>query len=98
MAVATVHSVAGLLMPVFKQYDVRRAVLFGSVAKGTNTEKSDIDILVDSRLQGLRFVELLEDLQQAAGVEIDLLDVSHIRKGSPVEDEIARTGVVIYEK
>ena len=98
MAVATIHSVTECLMPVLMQYDVHRAVLFGSVAKGTNTEKSDIDLLVDSRLQGLRFVGLLEDLQQAAGAEIDLLDVSHIRKGSPVEDEIARTGVVIYEK
>ena len=98
MAVATVHSVSEQLIPVFKQYDVRRAVLFGSVAKGTNTEKSDIDILVDSRLKGLRFVGLLEDLQQAIGTQIDLIDVAHIENGSPVESEIARTGVVIYEK
>lgn len=98
MAVATVYSVREQLMPVFKQYDVHRAVLFGSVAKGTNTEKSDIDILVDSRLKGLHFVGLLEDLQQAAGMQIDLIDVAHIEKGSPVETEIAQTGVVIYEK
>lgn len=98
MAVVTVHSVTEQLIPIFRQYDVRRAVLFGSVAKGTNTEKSDIDILVDSRLKGLHFVGLLEDLQQAAGMEIDLLDIAHIEKGSPVEAEIAQTGVVIYEK
>lgn len=40
MTVATVYSVREQLMPVFKQYDVHRAVLFGSVAKGTNTEKA----------------------------------------------------------
>lgn len=31
-------------------------------------------------------------------MQIDLIDVAHIEKGSPVEAEIAQTGVVIYEK
>ena len=33
--------------PIFEKYGVSRASLFGSVARGENTEKSDIDILVE---------------------------------------------------
>ena len=47
-----------VLAPVFAAYGISRAVLFGSVAKGTATEKSDLDLLVDSKLQGLKFCGL----------------------------------------
>lgn len=94
----TVNMVTELLFPVFKRYNVRKAILFGSVAKGTNQNNSDLDIVVDSNLKGLRFIGLLEDLQQAIDREIDLLDVAHIEENSPVEDEIKKTGVVISEE
>lgn len=97
-AALTVNVVTELLFPVFKRYNVRKAILFGSVAKGTNQNNSDLDIVVDSNLKGLRFIGLLEDLQQAVDREIDLLDVAHIEENSPVEDEIKKTGVVIYEE
>ena len=92
-----INAVTELFAPIFKRYDVRKAVLFGSVAKGTNRENSDLDIVVDSDLKGLSFVGLLEDLQQAVNIEVDLFDVTHIRKDSPVDNEIRETGVVIYE-
>ncbi len=93
-----INSVAQVLSPVFRQHGVSRAVLFGSVAKGTNTNSSDLDILVDSNLKGLRFVGLLEDVKKAVNMEVDLFDVSHIKSGSLVEREIEKTGVVIYEE
>lgn len=94
----TASAVSALLTPIFKQYHVRRAILFGSVAKGTAQANSDLDLVVDSRLQGLRFVGLLEDIRQAVQRDVDLLDVSHIVKGSRVEDEIRTSGVIIYEE
>ena len=84
------------LSPVFKNYKVKEAILFGSVAKGIATEKSDIDILVDSGLKGLSFYGLLEDIIEATGKDIDLIDISQIDKGSQIEREIKDTGVVIY--
>ena len=86
------------LEPVFQKYNVRYAVLFGSYAKGTATHKSDVDLLVDSGLKGLRFVELIEAVHNALGeIEIDLFDISHIEKESMVDEEISCTGVKIYE-
>ncbi len=86
------------LRPIFASYGIKKAVLFGSVSKGTNTENSDIDIMVDSNLKGLKFLGFLESIKQIVGTDVDLIDVSHIEKNSPVETEILRTGKVIYEK
>lgn len=92
------NTVSEILFPVFQKHGINKAVLFGSVAKGTNNANSDIDIVVDSCLKGLKFIGLLEDVRQAINMDVDLLDISHIEKGSLVEEEIKRTGVLIYEK
>jgi len=87
-----------LLSPVFDRYKVKRAVLFGSYAKGSANDKSDVDILVDSGLRGLRFISLYEDIRRALGNVVDLLDTTHIEADSKIEREIMETGVVIYER
>lgn len=97
-ALITSASISEILLPVFKKHNINRAVLFGSVAKGTNTLNSDIDLLVDSNLKGLEFIGLLEDIQETVNVSVDLFDISHIEKDSLVDREIEKTGVVIYEK
>jgi len=86
------------LIPVFNQYKVKRAVLFGSYANGLANDKSDADILVESGLRGLRFISLYEDVRRALGMAVDLLDITHIETNSKIEREILETGVVIYEK
>lgn len=93
-----ISDIRSALTPVFDSYGISRAVLFGSVAKGTATEKSDLDLLVDSRLHGLRFVGFMEAVRQAAGMPIDVFDISHIEKNSKIDHEVRATGVTIYEK
>ena len=96
--VYTIPQLRTLLSPVFDQYGIRRAVLFGSYGKGTATEKSDVDLLIDSNLHGLRFVGFLDEVQNTVGKEVDLFDVSHIQAGSRIDREIRNTGVTVYEK
>ena len=84
------------LVPVFRSNGVRRAVLFGSYAKGEACPKSDVDILVDSGLRGLAFVGLMGHVRDALQKEVDLLDVFYVKPGSRVEKEIRKTGVQIY--
>ena len=94
----TVSDAKKVLKPIFDSYGILRAILFGSVAKGTATPKSDLDLLVDSRLHGLEFVGFMEAIRKAAGMPVDVLDVSHIEQGSQIENEIKSSGVTIYEK
>lgn len=84
------------LFPLFRDYGIRKAVLFGSYGKGTATEKSDVDLLVDSSLRGLHFVGFLDDIQRTLGKDVDLFDVSHIQPDSLIDREIRQTGVTIY--
>lgn len=96
--VYTIPQLRDILSPIFGKYDIRKAVLFGSYGKGTASPKSDVDLLVDSGLRGLRFVGFLGDIQNAVGKDVDLFDVTHIIPDSLIDHEIQQTGVVLYEK
>ena len=95
---ASVGEITKTLTPVFADYNISRAILFGSIAKGTADEKSDLDLLVDSKLHGLKFVGFMEAVHQAVQMPVDIFDVSHIEPGSMIDHEIRSTGVTIYEK
>ena len=94
----TKEDIIQALTPVFRGRGVRRAVLFGSYAKGTQADNSDIDILVDSGLRGLRFYGLLEEVCNSVKKPVDLIDVYQLKPGSDMARDIDKTGVVIYEQ
>lgn len=87
-----------ILSPVFSQYNIRKAILFGSYAKGTASERSDVDLFVDSGLKGLSFYGFLEDVVTALNKRVDMLDSSQVKIGSEVDLEIKKSGMVIYEQ
>ena len=93
----TVNDISKVLSPIFVTYHIRKAVLFGSYSKGMASEFSDIDLLVDSGLKGLRFDGFIEDVRKAVGKDVDVLDITHIMKNSNIEKEIEDSGVIIYE-
>ena len=93
----SVNDIKRILQPVFKKHNIKKAVLFGSYAKGLADDKSDIDIMVDSNLRGLAFYGLLEDVVNAIGLQVDLLDKRQIIPASKIQIEINNSGVVIYE-
>ena len=94
----TPFQIQKILQPIFLEYHVKKAILFGSYAKGMAKEQSDIDILVDSGLSGLAFWGLLEDVVTSLGKPVDLLDMSQLTPNSLVDEEIKSSGVVIYEQ
>ena len=96
--VYTIEQIRSLLTPVFHKNHVRKAVLFGSYSKGRATAKSDVDIWVDSGLHGLSFFGLLEDVCQAMECDVDLIDRADVIPDSPIDQEIRRTGVLLYEQ
>lgn len=94
--VYTIDEIKQKLTPVFKKHNVKKAVLFGSYAKGIADGKSDIDIMVESNLRGLAFYGSLEDVVVAIGKSVDLLERRQITEPSKIQQEIKNTGVVIY--
>jgi predicted nucleotidyltransferase len=93
----TLEEIKKRLEPVFRARNVKKAILFGSYAKNTAHRKSDVDILVDSGLRGLRFCGLAYGVGEALAKVADVYDVYYLDKGSPMGIEISQTGVAIYE-
>lgn len=93
----TISSIQAVLNPIFNKHRVKKATLFGSYARGHANEKSDIDLLLDSGLCGLKFVGLIEDIHIALDKDVDVFDVTHIIPDSKIYNEINRDGVTIYE-
>jgi len=92
----SVEQIRTILEPVFLNHGVKRAVLFGSYSKGEATPRSDVDIFVDSRLEGLAFFGLLEDVVETLKMEVDLIDRRMLKPGSDLLKEIERNGIEIY--
>ncbi len=59
-----------------RKYNLNKLGLFGSFSKEVNTEKSDIDLLVDfSAPIGLDFIEMGEYLEEKLNRKVDLVTV-----------------------
>ena len=70
--------------------------MFGSYAKGTAKETSDIDLYVSSSLTGLKFVGLIERLRQGLHKKIDLIRSSELVNNIDLMNEIMKDGIKIY--
>jgi len=68
--VYTLSELKNILTPIFDEYGVQKAVLFGSYGKGTANDKSDIDLLVASGLRGLRFVGMLDAMTVLRAINV----------------------------
>ena len=74
---------------------VERLVLFGSRARGTHSERSDIDLAVYGGDFDVFYFRVQEETESL--LEFDLIDMH--RKVSPsLLEDIEREGIEIYEK
>ncbi|MEF8714995.1 MAG: nucleotidyltransferase family protein [Accumulibacter sp.] len=76
------------------EFGIRKMALFGSFAKGQPHAASDIDLIVEfERPIGLRFVVLMDYLEQLLGRKVDVLTptgLENIRRKA-VADSIAES-------
>lgn len=81
---------------IFKEYNVDSCYLFGSYAKGKETPTSDVDLLIDTDADGLKFFGLVEKLRIALHKVVDLLDINQIVKNPELLKDILKNGIKIY--
>ena len=93
-SIYTMDEISNLVTPVAKRYGVERIYVFGSYAKGTADEDSDVDFLIyPGKVKGLRYGELYTELTETLGKEIDLVS-NKVDKN--VMDSISRYMVPVY--
>ena len=81
---------------VFSSYQVDFCYLFGSYAKGTARDESDVDLLISTDTTGLRFFEIAERLRQTLHKKVDLLDLKQLMKNENLLREVLKGGIKIY--
>ena len=94
--ILSIEMIKKICRDTLSKYDVSYAYLFGSYAKGTAAEHSDVDILISTKVSGLRFYEITESLREALHKQVDLLEVQQLSDNREMIDEILKYGVRIY--
>lgn len=79
--------------PILRSFNVKRAAVFGSVARGEATKDSDVDILVEiHRRYGLfEFIGIKHQLEDALGKKVDLVEYDSIKpliKDNILKDQV----------
>lgn len=91
-------SIQCAIAPILRLSSVRRALLFGSHASGTQTAQSDVDLLVsyEKPISLLKAVALERALTEALGRRVDLVSEGGV---SPyLKADIMQRSVLVYEK
>ena len=93
----TLKQIENAVAKIGKKYNIKNAYLFGSYAKGTAKEGSDVDLLIDDggnikgyiALNSFRF-----DLMDELGTEVDILTTNSA--GERFYDLIKNDRVLVY--
>ena len=80
LSMERIEKIKSEILPVLRKYNVKRASLFGSIARGEETEKSDIDVLVEfeGRKSLLDLAELKIELEEKLKRKVDVLTYKSI--------------------
>lgn len=83
---------------IAEKYHIKRIYLFGSYVKGQATANSDVDLYMESDLYGLEYFEFVEQLRENLKKKVEVLSNKTVQEQSKIDEEIKKTGVLIYER
>ena len=77
----SIENIKKNINPILRRYKVKKAAVFGSISRGEEKEKSDIDILVEieSDISLLDFIGLKLELEEKLGKKVDLVEYSTLK-------------------
>lgn len=74
MSVYTIQEICDRVRPVAEKYGTGAIYLFGSYARGSATDESDVDLLVDAEnVNGFKFFGLYPAFKEALGKPVDIV-------------------------
>jgi uncharacterized protein len=81
MSKTVLENIKEKIVPILKETGVTRAAIFGSVARGEETNTSDVDILVDlpGDMSLFDAVDLEYKLEETIQRKVDLVDYESIK-------------------
>ena len=77
--------------PVARQHNLKKVELFGSYARGNNTFRSDIDLLVDfdnPELTLFDVVRIKRDLEKSLRKKVDIIELGAEKNSFAIIDKV----------
>lgn len=90
--ILTVKEIEEAVKPLAKKYHIVEVYLFGSYARGTATEESDMDLLVigGNNFIPIKLFSFAEKLRRILQKDIDCYEIREINIGSDFYEEVMR--------
>jgi len=84
-----------LILPVLKRHFIRRAAIFGSLAKGNMSIDSDIDLLIEPEKNFTIFqmIKLEEEISELIKHKVDLVEYSALKPS--IKDDVLLSAITI---
>ena len=91
-----IDDIRSALVDIAPAYGISKAYLFGSFARGEQTDDSDIDLVVIlARPLGFKRAKLFEELELRLGLPVDIV-FGETQLYEPIRKEFNRDKVEIY--
>ena len=86
-----------LIKELLVRYNAEYALLFGSYARGEETEESDIDVLVfgGDNFKKSNIFAFAEELRQITGKSVDAFEICEVDRSTPFYDNVIKEGIKI---
>ena len=93
----TVAQIEDFVRTLLKRYHAEYAILFGSYARGEETQDSDVDILVfgGKDFKKTDIFAFGEELRQMTGKDADVFEICELDVGTPFYENVFKEGVKI---
>ncbi len=93
-----IEQIKEIITPFFIEYGITKSAVFGSYARGEETETSDVDLLfsIGKSMPLSKWNEMENQIQTAIGKRVDFIEYGTLPKR--VEQEVLKEAVVIYEQ
>ena len=102
LVIYTLDEIRAIIAPIAIKYHIPAVYVFGSYARGTATENSDIDLLVDTTGTSLKSLMSLGalycELEEALSKPIDLITVSSLQQKAQIPSEYDFRKAVMQER
>ncbi len=94
-----VRDIAKIVSDIASDYPIREVVLFGSYARGTATDSSDLDLMLftDSTFSVFDAVNFKKAVELLVGANVDVVSGNHITNRT-FERAVDRDKVLVYER
>lgn len=95
-----IYTIAEIRKKIIKpaqRYQIRQIILFGSYARGTATDESDVDFVVNygEHCRGLKCIEFQLYLEDILKKEVDVVNIKQVPHY--LTENILKEGLILYD-